>query len=434
MNCRHCDHALEHVFLDLGFAPPSNAYLQKSDLQQPEVYFPLKLFVCDACWLVQTQDYTQAHDLFRPDYAYFSSVSHSWLAHAERYVEQMCERFQLGPESYVIEVASNDGYLLKNFVAKGIPCLGIEPTDSTADAAEALGVPVLRSFFGAELAKSLATEGKQADLIAGNNVYAHVPDINDFTLGLREALKPEGVITLEFPHLMQLLVQKQFDTVYHEHFSYLSLHTVMKIFQRAGLRVWDVETLPTHGGSLRVYGCRKEASHQATEAIQKILDQEQEARMRELSIYQSFQAMADQVKDGLITYLLEQKRAGKSVAAYGAAAKGNTLLNYAGIKPDLLPFVCDAAPSKQDKYMPGSHIPILAPEALVERKPDKVLILPWNIADEIRKLHGYIKDWDGRFVVAIPALKELGGTETETETESESESERKPEPGETKEP
>ena len=407
MNCRHCHTPLQHVFLDLGFAPPSNAYLTPADLNAPELYFPLKLFVCDRCWLVQTEDYARADQLFRNDYAYFSSVSQGWLNHAARYAEMITQRLKLNASSYVIELASNDGYLLKNFVSAHIPCLGIEPTASTADAAEKLGIPVLREFFGQTLSQRLAGEGRSADLIIGNNVYAHVPDINDFTAGMKTALKPGGTITLEFPHLMRLLEHTQFDTVYHEHYSYLSLFTVRSVFEQAGLRVLDVEELSTHGGSLRVYGCHTDDSRPTTAAVDAVLQAEAQAGMRDLQVYQSFQPRADQVKNDLALFLLEQKRAGRSVAAYGAAAKGNTLLNYAGIKPDLLPFVCDAAPSKQGKFLPGSHIPIVSPHTLQEARPDFVLIMPWNIALEVMTQHAYIRNWGGKFVTAVPNLKVL---------------------------
>lgn len=404
MKCRHCGTPLTHTFLDLGFAPPSNAYLPQADLSKPEKYYPLKIKVCDHCWLVQTEDYAQADELFSPDYAYFSSTSSSWLAHAKAYAEQMTQRLGLNGNSLVIEVASNDGYLLKNFVSAGIPCLGIEPTASTATAAVKLGIPVLQAFFGEALGKTLAAEGKQADLIAGNNVYAHVPDINDFTRGLKAALKPGGTITLEFPHVMRLIGRTQFDTVYHEHFSYLSLYTVRRIFQTAGLRIWDVEELPTHGGSLRIYGCHQTDSRPTTDAVEVLLQREAEAGLQTLSPYTSFQTRANKVKDDLLDFLIRQKRAGKKVVAYGAAAKGNTLLNYAGVKPDLLPFVCDAAGAKQDKYMPGSHIPILAPQAIQQAKPNFVLILPWNIADEVMKQNAFIREWGGVFVTSIPEL------------------------------
>ena len=407
MNCRHCRTPLQHVFLDLNFAPPSNAYLTVADLKAPESYFPLKLFVCERCWLVQTEDYAQADELFSHDYAYFSSTSSSWLEHAACYAEMISRRLNLGKKNFVIEVAANDGYLLKNFLAAGIPCLGIEPTASTSAAAENLGIPILREFFGKALAENLAANGKQADLIAGNNVYAHVPDINDFTAGLKAALKPGGTITLEFPHLMRLIEHIQFDTVYHEHFSYFSLHTVCRIFAQAGLRVWDVEELTTHGGSLRIYGCHARDARGEAPAVATLLAEEERRGLRRRPTYIEFQPYADQLKDELLIFLVEQKRAGKRVAAYGAAAKGNTLLNYAGIKPDLLPYVCDAATSKQGKFLPGTHIPILPPAALNERQPDIVLILPWNLADEVSQQHGYIRKWGGRFAVAVPKLRYL---------------------------
>jgi len=407
MNCRHCQSILEHVFLDLGFAPPSNAYLAETDLRAPELYFPLKLFVCEHCWLVQTEDYARANELFGPDYAYFSSVSQSWLDHAARYVEMIIKRIGLGPESLVIEVAANDGYLLRNFVAAAIPCLGIEPTASTATAAEKLGIPVLREFFGRTVGERLATEGRQADLILGNNVYAHVPDINDFTAGLKAALKPSGTVTLEFPHLMRLIERNQFDTIYHEHFSYLSLYTVTQLFTNAGLRVWDVEELSSHGGSLRVYGCHVEDPRRNGELVATLIAEEERRGLRQISTYTGFQAHADKVKDDLLAFLIEQKHSGKRVAAYGAAAKGNTLLNYAGVKPDLLPYVCDAAPSKQGKFLPGSHIPILHPDTIFTQKPGIVLILPWNIQSEVMEQMAYIREWGGKFVVAVPEIKVL---------------------------
>jgi hypothetical protein len=404
MKCRNCANELTHTFLDLGFAPPSNAYLTEADLLKPEKYYPLKIRVCDHCWLVQTEDYAQADELFSSDYAYFSSTSSSWLAHAKSYAEQITQRLGLGSNSLIIEIASNDGYLLKNFVEAGIPCLGIEPTASTAAAAEELGIHVLREFFGEALGKRLTIEGRQADLIAGNNVYAHVPEINDFTLGLKAALKPGGTITLEFPHLMRMIEQTQFDTVYHEHFSYLSLDTVNRIFQGAGLRIWDVEELPTHGGSLRIYGCHQEDSRPTANAVETLLRREAEAGLQTLSTYASFQVRANKVKNDLVDFLIQQNRAGKKVAAYGAAAKGNTLLNYSGVKPDLLPFVCDAAGAKQGKYMPGSHLPILPPKAIQKAQPDFVLILPWNIADEVMKQNTFIREWGGKFVTSVPEL------------------------------
>ena len=407
MKCRHCGTPLEHTFLDLGFAPPSNAYLNASDLKCPELYFPLKIKVCDQCWLVQTEDSASADSLFTSDYAYFSSTSQSWVMHAERYTERMISELTLTNESFVIEIASNDGYLLKNFVAAGVPCLGIEPTDSTADAAEKRGVPVLREFFGEALGKQLAQKGHQADLIAGNNVYAHVPDINDFTKGLKAALKPNGTITLEFPHLMRLIEQTQFDTVYHEHFSYLSLTVVQRIFDSAGLRVWHVEELPTHGGSLRVFGCHQLDSRGTKPSVDDLIHRELAFGLCDLETYLEFQLGADQIKNNLLSFLIEQKANRKKVVGYGAAAKGNTLLNYAGVKSDLLPVIFDAATAKQGKFMPGSHIPILSPERLSAETPDYVLILPWNIADEVVNQNTSIRSWGGHFVTAVPRLELL---------------------------
>lgn len=407
MNCRHCRTPLQHVFLDLGFAPPSNAYLTEADLHRPELYYPLKLYVCDHCWLVQTEDYTRPEELFRSDYAYFSSTSTTWLAHAARYTEMIRKRLGLDARSFVIEVAANDGYLLKNFVASGVPCLGIEPASGTAAAAEAHGIPVLREFFGAALGQRLADQCQQADLIIGNNVYAHVPDINDFTDGLRRALKPGGTVTLEFPHLLRLIEHTQFDTVYHEHFSYLSLHTVQRIFTTHLLRIWDVEQLPTHGGSLRVYGIHSDDPRPTTDTVTKVLATEQAGGLLDLATYRAFQQRPDRVKNDLLAHLIEQQRAGRRVAAYGAAAKGNTLLNYAGVKPDLLPYVCDAAPAKQGKFLPGSHIPIRTPIALRDDPPDEVLILPWNIAEEIKAQLGDLAERGVCFVTAVPELSVL---------------------------
>lgn len=407
MKCRHCAKVLNHTFLDLGFAPPSNAYLSQADLSLPEKYYPLKIRVCDHCWLVQTEDYAQADELFNSEYAYFSSTSESWVRHASQYALEMRERLDLGIDSFVVEVASNDGYLLKNFVEMGVPCLGIEPTASTAEAAEQLGIPVLRQFFGEALGKKLASDGSQADLIVGNNVYAHVPDINDFTLGLKAALKPGGTITLEFPHLLQLIAHAQFDTVYHEHFSYLSLQTVKRIFESADLRVQDVELLNTHGGSLRVFGCHSKDPRPTSASVDKVLQQELSCGLKDLTTYTNFQSKANRVKDDLLAFLLEQKKAGKTVMAYGAAAKGNTLLNYAGVKPDLVPMVADAAKSKQGKFMPGSHMPIVAPDVIAAARPDFLLILPWNIAEEVVRQNAEMMQIGTKFVRAVPRLEVL---------------------------
>lgn len=407
MKCRHCNSTLDLKFLDLGFQPPSNSYLKKSDLNRAEVTYPLRLNVCRSCWLVQTEDYAAETEFFSPEYAYFSSTSSSWLKHAKEYCKMVQKRFNLSSGSRVIEVASNDGYLLKNFVEMGIPCFGVEPTDSTADAAEKVNVRTIREFFGAEFAKKLVSTDQTADLIIGNNVYAHVPDVNDFTLGLYHALKREGVITLEFPHLMRLVELNQFDTVYHEHYSYYSLFTVQMIFKKAGLRIFDVEEISTHGGSLRIYGCRDDANHQEKESVKVLLSEEKKRGMQTADYYQHFQKRADRIKNDLLTFLIEANGKGKKIAAYGAAAKGNTLLNYAGIKSDLIPFVCDAAEAKQGKYLPGSHIPILEPGKLAAYEPDLVMILPWNIAEEIVHQNKDLIKKGTSFFKAIPSLEIL---------------------------
>jgi SAM-dependent methyltransferase len=403
--CRHCGSSLTRQFLDLGYAPPSNAYLQPEALSRPEVTYPLRLMVCDTCFLVQTQDYTDAESLFDNDYAYFSSTSRTWLEHAADYTQTITHRLGLDKNSFVVEVASNDGYLLRNFVEAGIPCLGIEPTDSTARAAEELGIEVLRDFFGEPLADALVKSERKADLIIGNNVYAHVPDINDFTRGLAKLLKPEGVVTLEFPHLMRLVEFCQFDTVYHEHFSYLSLGTVIRIFKAAGLMVFDVEELSTHGGSLRVFGCHAEDMREQSELVTDLLAEERIRGMETPGFYETFHTRANRVKDQFLSFLLDAKSAGRKVAGYGAAAKGNTLLNYAGVRPDLLPFVCDAALSKQGRFLPGSHIPVLAPDVMETLDLDYIVIFPWNIAAEIRKQLGTLASSGTRFVTAIPELR-----------------------------
>jgi SAM-dependent methyltransferase len=407
MNCRHCGVLLKNIFLDLGRSPPSNAYLTKNNLHQSEIYYPLKVLVCDQCWLVQTEDYINAEKLFTSQYAYFSSTSPSWLVHAKNYTDKIIKELNLNSKSYVIEIASNDGYLLKNFVAAKISCLGIEPTTSTAEAAEKIGIPVLRNFFGKSLAHKLALDEKKADLIIGNNVYAHVPDINDFTMGLKEILKTDGTITLEFPHLKNLIEYTQFDTIYHEHFSYLSLYTVCKIFQKASLRIFNVEKLKTHGGSLRVYGCHFDDIRKTKNSVTLLLQEEKLSGLQKIETYKGFHISVDKIKSDLIKFLTEQKKKGKKVVAYGAAAKGNTLLNYAGIKEELLPFVFDAAISKQGCFLPGSHIPILSPEYIIQTKADYVLILPWNIAEEIVIENFILKKNGVQFVIAVPELKIL---------------------------
>jgi SAM-dependent methyltransferase len=402
--CRYCSAKLTQSFIDLGYAPPSNAYLTIKQLSMPEVYYPLRVMVCNKCWLVQTEDFARANDLFLDDYAYFSSTSSSWLNHAKNYCENMISRFNLKSNSMVIEIASNDGYLLKNFVKSSIPCLGIEPTAQTAGVAKSLGITVIEEFFTEKLAIALYEDGKDADLIIGNNVYAHVPDVNDFTKGIAKLLKVNGVVTLEFPHLLKLIKFSQFDTIYHEHFSYLSLIAVRKIFESNGLRIFDVEELPSHGGSLRVYGSHEDSMHKPFGNVEKIINEEIEFGLNNYKVYENFQNQADVIKNSVLTFLLESKHSKKNVAAYGAAAKGNTLLNYAGIKPDLLPVVYDAAPSKQGKLMPGSHIPIKHPNELYKEPPDFLIILPWNLGSEISNQLQDIKHKGTKLISFVPEI------------------------------
>lgn len=404
MKCRHCQTELQTLFLDLGYAPPSNAYLTLHSLTLPEKHYPLRVWVCESCWLVQTEDYNDADELFAADYAYFSSFSSTWLAHAQDYVAKMTARFSLNEASQVIEVAANDGYLLQYVKNKGIPCLGIEPTHSTAEAARAKGIEVIEDFFGVNLAQLLVVQGKSADLMAANNVLAHVPDINDFVKGFALLLKPSGVATFEFPHLLRLVEDTQFDTVYHEHFSYLSLTAIRHIFAENGLIVFDVEQLTTHGGSLRVFAQTTEGERPVEQRVADVLELETAAGMNDVNFYQNFQAKANKVKNDLLLFLLNAQREGKKVAGYGAAAKGNTLLNYAGVRPDLLPYVVDLNPAKQHKFLPASHIPIVDELKLQDTKPDYVLILPWNLRDEIMNQLSYIRDWGGQFVTAVPEL------------------------------
>jgi len=399
--CRHCDAPLEQVVIDLGHQPASNAYL--TPLEESEVYAPLKTFVCHTCWLVQLPSFHASHELFTPDYAYFSSVSSSWLDHSKRYVDAMVARFGLTTDDWVVEIASNDGYLLQYVQQAGIRCTGIEPTASTAAAAREKGIESIEEFFGVEFAQKLVAERGHASLTAANNVLAHVPDINDFVGGFAVLLAPDGVSTFEFPHLVNLIEKCQFDTIYHEHYSYLSLTAVKRIVESQGLRVFDVEQIPTHGGSLRVFVCRQDAKHQTMPAVADMLGLEETAGVKTSEYYATLAPRALKIKLDLVDFLVAQKRAGKSVAAYGAAAKGNTLLNYAGV----LDFVCDAAPSKQGQFLPGSHAPIVPPAMLAEAKPDFVVILPWNLRNEIVADHGYIRDWGGRFVVAVPELETI---------------------------
>ncbi|MEI6706198.1 MAG: class I SAM-dependent methyltransferase [Methylococcales bacterium] len=405
MKCRHCHSELNLSFIDLGAAPPSNAYLTLSSLSTHEKHYPLRVLVCNECWLVQTEDYANADELFSADYAYFSSFSSSWLAHAEHYVDTMIARFALTANALVIEVAANDGYLLQYVKAHSIPCLGIEPTTSTANAARAKGIDIVEDFFGVALAQSLVAQGKAADLTAANNVLAHVPDINDFVAGFAILLKPSGVATFEFPHLLRLVTDNQFDTIYHEHYSYLSLTAVQRIFADNGLQVFDVEQMTTHGGSLRVYAQRSDVGERSVSPnVAQLLAIETKAGISTPAFYSGFQAKADKVKDDFLRFLIDAKQAGKTVAAYGAAAKGNTLLNYAGVRPDLLPYVVDRNPAKQHKFLPASRIPIVDEQQLQQTKPDYVVILPWNLRTEIMAQLAYIRDWGGQFVTAVPYL------------------------------
>lgn len=406
MKCRHCDNELHLPLVDLGSAPPSNAYLTEQTLHAPEKWFPLRVLVCTRCWLVQTEDFAQADELFDAQYAYFSSFSSSWLAHAQRYVGDMVERFGLSAGSHVVEVAANDGYLLQYVQAAGVPCTGIEPTASTAAAAREKGIDVVQAFFGVQLAEQLAGEGKRADLMAANNVLAHVPDINDFVGGFAVLLKPQGVATFEFPHLLRLVEGNQFDTIYHEHFSYLSLSAVDRICAANGLSVFDVQELPTHGGSLRVFAQSAATGiHTCSAQVADLLQREAESGVLGAGYYEEFQAAADQVKNDFLAFLLEAKRQGKSVAAYGAAAKGNTLMNYAGVRSDLISVVVDRNPAKQGKFMPGSRIPIVAEEVLRVSRPDYIVILPWNLRTEIAAQLDYVREWKGQFVTAVPELE-----------------------------
>ena len=406
MKCRHCAADVGLVLVDLGSAPPSNGYLAPEALRAPETWWPLRVLVCERCWLAQTDDFVQADRLFNADYAYFSAYSTGWLAHAERYVADMVARFGLDARSHVVEVAANDGYLLQYVKARGIPCTGIEPTASTAAAARARGIPIVEAFFGVALAEELARSGRQADLMTANNVLGHVPDVNDFVRGFTVLLKPHGVATFEFHHLQRLVDGCQFDTIYHEHFSYLSLTAVETIFAAAGLAVFDVEEQPTHGGSLRVFAQRADTGTQPrTAAVATLLAAETTAGLRGAPYYAGFQERVLTVKNDLLSFLLQARAKGRTVAAYGAAAKGNTLLNFAGVRPDLVAFVVDRNPAKQGKFLPGSRIPVVGEERLPQARPAYILILPWNLRDEVMREQARVGEWGGRFVTAVPELR-----------------------------
>lgn len=405
--CRACNTVLQHTFVDLSLSPISNAFIKPEDAARGEMFYPLHAMVCHHCWLVQLQDVARAEAHFHDDYVYFSSYSSSWLDHAKRYVASMIPRLGLNAQSRVMEIASNDGYLLQYFVQAGIPCLGVEPTANTAAAARAKNVESRELFFGRDTAQQLAAEGWQVDLLLGNNVLAHVPDLNDFVGGMPKVLKPEGVITLEFPHLQNLMAETQFDTLYHEHFSYLSLTALMPVFRRAGLRVFDVEHLPTHGGSLRIFACHQNATHADTGAVAAFLANEEAAGLTRLETYTAFGEKVRETKRALLEFMIAAKREGCRIAAYGAAAKGNTLLNYCGIGVDFIDYAVDKNPAKQGRLLPGSRIPVRDPQAVFDTRPDYLLILPWNIKNEVIEQMAGIRQWGGRFVVPIPRVMVL---------------------------
>lgn len=404
MNCRHCQKKLSHVLCDLQTCPPSNAMVKLDHIHFPETYFPLKVFVCDACWLVQVDEIEKAEAIFNDEYTYFSSYSTSWLAHAKKYTDTMTKRFGYNDTSLIVEIASNDGYLLQYFKEKGIPVLGVEPTANTAKIAKEKGIDSIVDFFSSKLANDALAS--KADLILGNNVLAHVPDINDFVKGVKIALKSNGVNTFEFPHLCKLIEYKQFDTIYHEHFSYLSLTAVKSIFEAQGLEIFDVEELPTHGGSLRIYTKHKEDFSKKIEpSVHDLLDKEKRLGADTIAYYQKFQEKVDLIKNNFLAFLIEAKNSKKHVVGYGAAAKGNTLLNYCGVKgTDLINYVVDASPFKQGKLLPGSRIPVYHPDKIKETQPDYIVIFPWNLKEEIKAQLSYTKDFGSHFVVAIPEL------------------------------
>ena len=406
-NCRFCGAGLQRTFVDLGMSPLCETYPSAADLNAGEVYYPLHVYICEKCWLVQLQEYESAENIFS-DYAYFASFSDSWLKHCEKYCGEMRARFELGGQSFVVEVASNDGYLLQYFVRDGVPVLGIEPAANVAKAATAKGVPTLVRFFGTQVAKEIVAEGRSADLVLGNNVLAQVPDLNDFVEGLQILLKPEGVLTLEFPHLLRLIELNEFDTIYHEHFSYFSLISTIKILEAHGLRVFDVEELKSHGGSLRIFACRAGSrTHPAGPRVQKVLNDEVAAKLDSMAGYESFAGQVRKTKLDFVDFLIQAARDGKKVCGYGAPGKSATLLHYCGIGKDLIEFTVDRSPYKQGRHLPGSRIPIYHPDRIRETKPDYVVILPWNLKDEIMKQLEFIREWGGRFVVPIPGVEVL---------------------------
>ncbi len=405
MRCRNCQVELKFKIIDLGSSPPSNAYLTEKSLKSPEKWFPLKVMICSDCGLVQTEDYTNAELLFDSNYSYFSGFSDSWLRHSKNYVDLMISNYEINKDSQVVEVASNDGYLLQFFKRLGIPCYGIEPTTSTAASAIEKGIDIVQDFFSEKLAQELSKTKGKADLMVANNVLAHVPDINDFVKGFSELLTDNGIVTFEFPHLLRLIEENQFDTIYHEHFSYLSLNTINKIFFKNNLEIFDVEELTTHGGSLRVFSQKKDSGNKKIHSnVKSILLKEEKAGLNKKEIYLNFDKKAEKVKYDLLNFLIDAKRNGKKVVGYGAAAKGNTLLNFAGVRDDLIAYVVDRNPSKQNKYMPGSRIKIVEESHLEDDKPDFILILPWNLKNEIKHQLEYSKNWGARLLVALPKL------------------------------
>lgn len=405
MKCRFCKTELKDLFIDLVNSPASNSFLTFENLHEPETFYPLKVFTCHKCFLVQIEEYKKSGDIFNNEYVYFSSFSKSWLDHAKKYTDLMVKRFGLNKNSMVIEIASNDGYLLQYFKEKNIPVLGVEPTKNTAEVAREKGIESINEFFGTSLAKDMFAKNIKADLLLGNNVLAHVPDIVDFVGGMKIILKEGGVITMEFPHLMQLVDNNQFDTIYHEHFSYLSFHTVKQIFESQGLEIFDVDEIPTHGGSIRIYAKHKDDPREISSNVNALLSKEEQKGMTDSGYYNNFNEKALQAKLGFLNFLIRQKELKKTVAAYGAAAKGNTMLNYCGVKNDLIKYVVDANPHKQNKFLPASHIPVMNEDFLKNDKPDYVIILAWNLKDEISEQLKYIKNWDGKFVTAIPGLE-----------------------------
>jgi len=405
MKCRFCKTELKDVFIDLLNAPASNSFLSLEELNEPEIFFPLKVYTCHNCFLVQLDEYKKSGDIFNNEYVYFSSFSKSWLDHAKKYTEMMVNRFGFNQQSLIVEIASNDGYLLQYFKEKNIPVLGVEPTANTAEVARGKGIESINDFFGTRLAKEMAAKNIKADLLLGNNVLAHVPDIVDFVAGMKMVLNESGIITMEFPHLMQLIDNNQFDTIYHEHFSYISFYTVNQIFKSQDLELFDVDEIPTHGGSIRIYAKHKNDSRPISFNVQALLEKEKQKGMLDSGYYSNFQQKALKVKLDLLNFLIKQKESDKAVVAYGAAAKGNTMLNFCGVKNDLIQYVVDANPHKQNKFLPASHIPVVNEDFLKNDRPDYIVILPWNLKGEVSEQLNYIKSWNGKFVTAIPSLE-----------------------------